>query len=86
MVATSSTLDAFVQLLAMHVPDHYRHGIRYFGILSPRVKNKLYAGLFIRFGQQMRARPQRLGWRESLKKYFGFDPMIDRLGQEMHWV
>jgi hypothetical protein len=86
MVPTSCTLDSFVQLLAMQVPDHYRHAVRYFGILSPRLKNKLYAGLFLGFGQKMRPRPRRLPWRESIKKYFGFDPMIDSMGQEMHWA
>lgn len=85
-VRTWCTLDSFVRLLAMHVPDHYRHGVRYFGILSPRGRNKIYAGLFLRLGQQMRPRPQRLTWRESLKKFFGFDPMIDSIGQEMHWI
>jgi hypothetical protein len=86
MVPTSCALDSFVRLLAMQVPDHYRHGIRYFGILSPRLKNKIYAGLFLGFGQKIRNRPQRLSWRESIRKYFGFDPMIDSVSQEMHWV
>ena len=86
MVSTCCTLDQFVHFLAMHVPDHYRHGVRYFGLLAPRVKNKLYAELFLRLGQQIRPRPQRLSWRESVKKYFGFDPMIDSIGQVMRWV
>ena len=86
MVPTWCTLDAFVRLLAKHVPDHYRHGVRYFGILPPRGRSKLYAGVFLRLGQRMRPRPQRMSWRESVKKYFGFDPMIDSIGQEMHWV
>ena len=86
MVPTWCTLDSFVQLLSMHVQDHYRHGVRYFGLLAPRVKKEFYAGLFLRLGQRMRPRPQRLSWRESVKKYFGFDPMIDSMGQEMHWV
>ena len=86
MVRTWCTLDRFVCLLAVHVPDHYRHAIRYFGRLAPRVKNKLFAGLFLLLGQRRRPGPQRLSWRESIKKYFGFDPMIDSMGQEMHWV
>jgi hypothetical protein len=86
MVSTWCTLDWFVHLLATHVPDHYRHGIRYFGLLAPRVKNKFYDGLFLLLGQQRRLRPKRPSWRESLKKCFGFDPMIDSIGQEMHWV
>ena len=83
---TCCTLDRFVRLLAAHVPEHYRHGIRYFGLLAPGIKNRLYAGLFLLFGQEMRPRPRRLSWQESMKKYFGVDPMIDTLGQEMHWI
>jgi hypothetical protein len=75
-----------VHLLAAHVLDHYRHAIRYFGLLAPRTKNQHYAGLFLLLRQQMRPRPQRLSWRELMKKCFGVDPMIDSFGQEMHWV
>lgn len=86
MISTSCTLDSFVQLLEMQVPDRYRHAVRYFGILSPRLKNKLYTELLLGFGQKMRPRPPRLSWHESITKHFGFDPMIDSAGQEMHWV
>ena len=85
-IPTWCTLDRFVRLLAAHVADHYRHGVRYFGLLAPRTKNRHFAGIFFLLGQQIRPRPPRLSWRESLKKYFGFDPMIDSLGQEMRWV
>lgn len=86
MVRTRRTAGQFVRLLAAHVPDHYRHGIRYFGLLAPRTKGQNYAGLFLVLGQKQRPRPQRLSWREALKQCFGFDPMIDSFGQEMHWV
>lgn len=86
MVPAWCTLGKFVHLLGPHVPDHYRHGIRYFGLWAPRLKNKLHVGLFLLLGQKMRPRPQRLSWRESVKKYFGFDPMIDSAGQEMFWL
>jgi hypothetical protein len=86
LVRTWCTLDRFVRLLAAHVPDHYRHAIRYFGLLAPRAKGQRDAGLFHLLGQQRRPRPQRLSWRESVKKYFRVDPMIDSFGQEMHWV
>jgi hypothetical protein len=85
-VPTWCTLDRFVHLLAAHVPDHYRHAIRYFGLLSPRTKKQHYGGLFLLLGQQLRPWPQRLSWRELMKKCFGVDPMIDGFGQEMHWV
>lgn len=86
LVPTRCTLDRFVRILAAHVPDHYRHAIRYFGLLAPRTKGHEYAGLFLLLGQRRRPRPPRLRWRESIKKYFGVDPMIDSFGQVMHWV
>lgn len=86
LVPTRCTLDSFVRLLAAHVPDHYRHGIRYFGLLAPRARNKHHAGLFLLLGQRQRPRPHRLTWRELMKKSFGVDPMIDSSGREMSWV
>jgi len=80
------TLDQFVRLLAAHVPDNYRHVIRYFGILAPRSRGLLYPAMFLLLRQERRPCPQRLSWRASLVKYFGIDPMIDGFGQEMHWV
>lgn len=80
------TLDRFVRLLAAHVPDKYRHAIRYFGILAPRARRQMYAALFLLWGQEQRPRPQRLSWRASRLKYFGVDPTIDSFGQEIHWV
>jgi hypothetical protein len=86
LVPTRKTLPEFVRLLAAHVPDRYRHGIRYFGLLSPRTKSLTRAALFVLLGQTPRPRPERLNWRSSLLKYFGVDPLIDSRGQEMHWV
>ena len=74
------------RLLAQHAPDHYRHAIRYFGYLAPRAKGQVYAALFLLLGQTRRPRPERLSWRNSLLKYFGVDPLIDSLGQPMHWI
>jgi hypothetical protein len=86
LAAARCTLDRFVRLLAAHVPDNYRHAIRYFGILAPRARGQMYPALFLLLGQERQPRPQRLSWRASLLKYFGVDPMIDSFGQEMHWV
>jgi len=86
LVPKRVTIPQFVRLLAAHVPDKYRHGIRYFGLLAPRAKRLSRAALFTILGQISRPRPQRLSWRNSLIKYFGIDPLIDGRGQEMHWV
>jgi hypothetical protein len=85
-VPTRCLLSEFVRLLAQHVPELYRHAIRYFGLLAPSAKGNKWAGLFVALGQKMKTPPPRLSWRDSLKRYFGFDPLIDSRGQEMHWV
>jgi hypothetical protein len=86
LVPTRATLPRFVRLLAAHVPDEYRHGIRYFGLQAPRTKSLIRAALFVLLGETRRPKPERLSWRNSILKYFGFDPLIDSRGQEMHWV
>ena len=85
-VTTQCSLQKFVSLLAEHVPDRYRHGIRYFGLLAPRTKHRIIAAVFVLAGRDKRPRPHRMSWRTALRKYFGVDPLIDRLGQSMHWV
>ena len=83
---TRYSLQEFVAILAEHVPDHYRHAIRYFGLLAPRSKALTSAAFFTLLGQEKRPRPQRLSWRNSLRKYFGIDPLSDRHGEVMHWL
>ena len=73
-------------LWAQHVPERYRHAIRYFGLLAPSTKSRTWAALFVLLGQERRPRPQRLSWRNSLRQYFGVDPLVDRNGRPMKWV
>ena len=86
VVTTRYSLLEFVAILTEHVPDHYRHGIRYFGLLAPRSKALTSAALFTLLGQEKRRRPQRLSWRNPLRRYFGIDPLRDSRGEVMHWV
>jgi hypothetical protein len=80
------SIAEFVDLLAEHVPDHYRHAIRYFGLWAPGSKARTSAAIFALLRQRQRSRPRRIGWRYSLQKYFGRDPLIDHRGQQMHWI
>jgi Putative transposase/Transposase zinc-binding domain len=84
-VPTRYPLWSFVALLAEHAPDHYRHSIRYFGLLAPRTKGQTWQGVFVLLNQRQRPRPRRLSWRSSLRRYFGVDPLICS-GVEMHWL
>jgi len=85
-VLTQYLIEEFVAVLADHVPDRYRHGMRYFGLLAPRSKGGTSAALFALLGQEKRARPHRLSWANSLRKHFGVDPLVDSGGRAMHWI
>jgi hypothetical protein len=85
-VQTRYLIEDFVTALADHVPDRYRHAIRYFGLLAPGSKSRTSAALFLFIGQKKRCRPKRLSWRTSLRKDFGIDPLIDTQGHTMHWI
>ena len=78
--------EEFVNILTQHVPDPGRHAMRYFGLLSPRCKEQLWAATFILLNEQRRPRPRRLPWRWLRVKTFGKDPLLDSAGQAMRWV
>jgi hypothetical protein len=85
-VSTEYSPTNFVALLAEHVPDRYRHAVRYFGLLAPRSKRYTATAIFLLLGQQRRPRPRRLGWAYSIRRDFGNDPLTDSRGQPMRWV
>jgi hypothetical protein len=76
----------FVRILADHVPDRYRHSVRYFGLLAPRAKSRTFAILFKLLGQTRRPLPRRLSRAEMIMKYFKRNPLIDSRGQPMQYV
>jgi hypothetical protein len=78
------SIAAFVDVLADHVPDNYRHAIRYFGLWATGSKAKTSFAIFALLKQGRRPRPLRLSWRYSVQKYFGRDPLIDSHGQQMY--
>lgn len=85
-VVTRYSIEDFVLTLADHVPDRYRHAIRYFGLLAPSAKGRTALGLFAVLGQQRLPRPTRLSWAASVKRDFKRDPLLDSSGRRMHWV
>jgi hypothetical protein len=72
--------------MAEHVPDRYRHSMRYFGLLSPRAKSDNSEAVFQSLGQRKRARPQRISWRNSLIRNFQTDPLRDTKGEPVRWI
>jgi hypothetical protein len=82
-VLTAYSPEEFVTALGHHIHDHYRHGIRYFGLLAPGSKHASESAAFLMLGQSKRTRPRRLGWAQSLNATFGVDPLRDSKGQIM---
>ncbi len=85
-VKTTYSPTEFLAALADHIPDHYRHNIRYFGLLAPRVKSRTHDHVFALLGQERLGKPARLGWAVSINRSFGVDPLLDSEGQRMRWV
>ena len=80
------TPSEFVEKLAQHIPDRYRHSMRYFGLLAPRAKATTSNAVFSLLSQQKRLKPKREWWADSLRRRFGTDPLTDTKGCRMHWV
>jgi hypothetical protein len=85
-VSKRYTNEEFIDILMQHVPHRGRHAMRYFGLLSPRCKARLWAAIFVLLNQQQRPHPPRSTWRWLTLKTFGTDPLLDSLGRPMHWV
>ena len=85
-VMTRYTMPGFLTTLADHVPDRYRHNIRYFVLLAPRTKACTHDTVFALLGQARRGKPRRLSWAASLKKSFGVDPLLDSRGERMRRI
>jgi hypothetical protein len=85
-VVTRYTPEDFISLLADHVPDHYRHAIRHFGLLAPRARRRAFGALFSQLEQQRRPKPRHFSWAYSIQKEFGVDPLLDSNGERMLWT
>lgn len=76
----------FLGSLARHVPERYAHGMRYFGLLGPRIRGRSIFHLEKVLGLPSVAPPPRQTWRHSLMKKFGVDPLRDSHGVQMRWI
>lgn len=85
-VKIKCSLIEFVDRLARHVPEHYQHSVRSFGLFAPRRLRNTSAVMFLLLGQIQRPRPKRVPWNVSIRLDFGWDPLLDRTGQRMKWV
>jgi hypothetical protein len=75
----------FLNRLIEHIREPYQHGVRYFGLLSPRAKFTRYHA-FLRLLDQPEPGPVRLlRWAEGLNLSFGVNPLVDSCGNPMTW-
>lgn len=80
------TLAKFVARWSQHIFDHYKHSMRYYGLLSPRTKKLTAASVFTLLGQTQSPRPHRERWADLQERSFGVNPLIDELGNPFHWA
>jgi hypothetical protein len=78
--------EEFLELLSQHIPERYRHAIRYFDLWGPRIKSRSSAKLFAVSGEERQSKPARLSWAASLKKSYDTDPLIGVDGQKLVWA
>jgi hypothetical protein len=68
------TVKEFIELLIEHLPDRYRHGIHYSGLLAPRSKPACEVFLSC-LGKKLRPRPRRIPWRKLIYITYKRDPL-----------
>ena len=73
----------FLAAWMQHIPDDYEHAVRSFGLFAPRAIRSSSAAVFTILGQNPRPRPGPLSWNLSIKRDFGWDPLLDHNGNRM---
>ncbi len=79
------TPKEFLAAWVQHVPERYEHAVRTFGLFAPRSIGASSAAVFAILGQSQRRRPRPLSWSLSIRRDFGWDPLLDRQGNRMTW-
>jgi Putative transposase len=80
------SLEDFVDRWAQHIPERHQHAVRGFALFSPRSLSQTSAAIFAILGQERKPRPKPRPWADSLKRDFGRDPLLDRVGKRMRWT
>lgn len=76
----------FIDRLADQVPDRYKHGVHYFGLLAPRSKSREYEVYWALLRQKRRPRPRRTPWRKLIWLTFRRDPLSAASGEVMQRI
>jgi Putative transposase/Transposase zinc-binding domain len=78
--------EEFIDRWAQHLPEHYQHAVRCFGLYAPRTLGQTSAAVFALLGQKPRSRPRPVPWAVSIERAFGRNPLLDDAGNRMNWV
>ncbi len=76
----------FLAAWMQHIPLMYEHAVRSFGLFAPRAIGTNAVAVFTILGQTPKPRPRPLSWSLSIKRDFGWDPLLDRQGNRMRWI
>jgi hypothetical protein len=85
-VIVSLTPKEFLIAWLDHIPERYEHAVRSFGMFAPRKIGDSSAAVSAILGQSPKRRPRPLSWSSSIKRDFGWDPLLDREGNRMTWA
>jgi hypothetical protein len=80
------TIEEFIDRWAQHIPKHYRHSMRYFGLFGPRRWNRVVETAFLLVQEKRRRPPKRLRWAISVQRLSGRDPLLDSRRVRMTFV
>ena len=79
----SLPVEAFIKRILRHIPDKGFRMIEWFGLYASSVWHSVKT-ILMRLGKYVIKKVKLLNYRESIKKYFGYDPLIcQQCGGEM---
>ena len=78
--------EEFINRLAQHMPQSYRHSVRYFGLFAPRRWAWVGAAVFTVLATEQRPKPKRLPWVVGIQQLGSPNPLLGRKGQPMKFI
>ena len=78
--------EDFIDRWAQHMPQLYRHSVRYFGLFAPRRWARVGAAVFTVLGTEQRPKPKRIPWPVGIQQLGSPNPLLDRKGQPMKFI
>jgi hypothetical protein len=79
-------IEEFVDRLSQHMPERYRHSVRYFGLFATRRWAQIAAAVFMILGTEQRPQPKRLPWALGVQQLGRRNLLLDSKGQPMKFV